>query len=80
MEREIHLCGKYAFPNTPNPSLGNSPEAHQAVLDEFKIQKGAKVYIQLRDYDDFKGFDLSNQKRLSSISKRIPLDLRNLRF
>ena len=52
-------------------SIENPQDANQVLLDQFKIQEGDKMYIQLPAYDDFQSFDLPNEMELSAISERI---------
>ena len=47
------------------------PGGGQVLQDEFKIQDDVKMYGTLPGYDNFVGFDLSNEKDLSAISKSI---------
>ena len=41
------------------------------LLFEVKIQEDIKMYSQLPDYDDFRGFGLAKEAGLAAISKRI---------
>ena len=51
--------------------IESAPEANQALLYEFNIQEGVKMQSQLHGQDDFLGFDLSNERDLSAIAKRV---------
>ena len=52
-------------------SLDSAAELNQALLDEFKSRDDVKMQTQLPDYDNLQCFDLSNDRGLSVISKRI---------
>ena len=71
MEKEIDLGGKYSLSNMLKSGIKGAPEAHPALLDEFKIQEDVTMYSQLHGYDDFRGFHLPNGADLSAISKRV---------
>ena len=54
--------------NMPKSSLGNTKEAHLAVLENSKQQEDVELYGQLPDYDDFQGYDLGQEDILRRIA------------
>ena len=54
--------------------LGNGKEAHLAILGNFKHREDVKAYIQLPDYDDFRGYDLGLGAALNHVGRQIYSD------
>ena len=52
-------------------SLDNGKEAHLAISDNFKHQEDVKLYIQLPDYGDFRGYDLGRGDTLNQVGRKI---------
>ena len=71
METELDLSRKYSRPYIPNASIGAEKEVNQFLLDEFKNEVDVKLVGQSPDYDGFRGFYLSYEGGLSTVSKRI---------
>ena len=67
---EVDLAGKYSLAIMTKSGIEDNQEANQLLLDGFKIQEDVKMYIQLPDYGDFRGFYLANESDLAAISKR----------
>ena len=51
--------------------LGDTKEAHLAVLEDYKKQEDVKLYGQLPDYDDFQCYDMGGGDILRQVSLRI---------
>ena len=45
-------------------NLGESKEANAVLRSEFSQQEDVKLYSQLPDYDDFRGYDLGIDEQL----------------
>ena len=58
---------KYSFVNMLKSSIGGPLEVNNALLDECEIQEDVKIYSQLPDSDDFRGFELSGETDLGAI-------------
>ena len=75
LEVELDLSGEFSRKEMLKSSLGSTKESHLAGLDDFKQQGDVKLYSQLPDYDDFRGYDLGIDKQLEEIAKRIFVNL-----
>ena len=60
LEAEIYFGGKYSFANMLRRNLEESNEANAVLRSEFSQQEDVKLYSQLPDYDDFRGYDLGS--------------------
>ena len=64
LEVEIDLGGKYSLANMLRSNLEESNEANAVLRSEFSQQEDVKLYSQLPDYDDFRGYDLGIDEQL----------------
>ena len=71
LEVRLDLRGEFHRGNMVMPSLGNTKEAHLAVLDNPEQKGDVKFYGQLADYDGFQGYDLGKQVILHHVAQRI---------
>ena len=49
--------------------MEESKEANAILRNEFSHQEDVKLYSQLPDYDDFRGYDLGADEQLEEIAK-----------
>ena len=61
---KIDLSGKYSFANMLRSNLEESNEVNAVLRSEFSQQEDVKLYSQLPDYDDFRGYDLGIDEQL----------------
>ena len=52
-------------------SLGESNEANAVLRNEFPQQEDVKLYSQLPDYDEFRGYDLGIDEQLEKATALI---------
>ena len=78
LEVELDSSREFAMQNISRSSLGNTKEAHLVVLDDFEQKEDVKLYSQLPDYDDFRGYDLSADEQLERAASPILLTSINL--
>ena len=71
LEVKIDLGGKYSFANMLRSNLEESNEANAVLRSEFSQQEDVKLYSQLPDYDDFRGYYLDIDDQLEEIANRI---------
>ena len=79
LEAKIDLRGKYSFANMIRSNLEESNEANAVLMSEFPQQEDVKLYSQLPDYDDFRGYDLGIDEQLERAATLILITFRNLR-
>ena len=60
---EMDFQVKYSIVNMMESCFENRLEVNRAILVGLKIQDGDKIYTQLRDYDDFRGFIFTERNR-----------------
>ena len=60
----MDLGGKYSFANMLRSNLEESNEVNAVLRSEFPQQEDVKLYSQLPDYDDFRGYDLGIDEQL----------------
>ena len=60
----MELGGKFGFSNLLRSNLEESKEVNAVLKDEFPQQEDVKLYSQLPDYDDFRGYDLGVDEQL----------------
>ena len=78
LEAKMDLGGKYSFANTLRRNLEESNEANAVLRSEFSQQEDVKLYSQLPDYDDFRGYDLGIDEQLERAASLILLTFINL--
>ena len=71
LDVKIDLGGKYSFTNMLRSNLEESKEANAVLRSEFSQQEDVKLYSQLPDYDDFRGYDLGIDEQLESAASLI---------
>ena len=64
LEVKIDLGGKYSFASMLRSKFEESNEANAVSRSEFSQQEDVKLYSQLPDYDDFRGYDLGIDEQL----------------
>ena len=77
---EIDLGGEYSFANMLRSNLEESNELNAVLRSEFPQREDVKLYSQLLDYDDFRGYDLGigeQLERAASLSLSISLSFSN---
>ena len=57
----MDLSAKYSFVNMVKSGLRDTQEVNQVLIGDVKIQSDVRRYMQLHDYDDFRGFDVENE-------------------
>ena len=80
LEKGVDLGGEYSLAGMMQSGFEDTQDANQALLDEFKIQDGVKMYRRLPEYGDFLGFYVANDADSVVISKRAYGDFRNRHF
>ena len=65
----MDLGGKFGFANLLRNNLEESKEANAILRNEFPQQEDVKLYSQLPDYDDFRGYDLGIDEQLGGSCK-----------
>ena len=71
LDAKIDLGGKYSFANMLRSNLEESNEVNAVLRSEFSQQEDVKLYSQLPDYDDFRGYNSGVDGRLEEIANRI---------
>ena len=71
LEVKIDLRGKYSFANMLRSNLEESNEVNAVLRSEFSQQEDAKLYSQLPDCDDFRGYGLGIDEQLEQIATLI---------
>ena len=51
--------------------LGDTKEAHLAVLGDYEKQEDVKLYVQLPDYDGSQRYDMGKDDNLRQVALRI---------
>ena len=59
--------------------MRNPPYVNKVLISEFKTQEDVGMYVQLPDYDGFRGFDLPNEMVLVATPVGILRPLRRIR-
>ena len=67
----MDLSRKFGFSNLLRSNSEESKEANAVLNDEFSQQEDVKLYSQLPEYDDFRGYDLGVDEQLGEIAHQI---------